>query len=241
MNKKLILCFFVSLPFFVRSAYADDYTVDSPSIEKGELSLESNINYSIDDRSQYNRYLSHVDGIGYGVTDWWETEISAEVEKESSADMRITHLKWGNMFVPFKSGENWVDFGFNIQLKKALQEGDPNNIEGKILLEKSFGNFTHTANIIVGHDFGSHSNTGFDTGFSWRTSYHINDNFEPGVEYYSDVGKLNHIEDFSDQDNVAGPVLRGTFGPVSYDTGILEGVSRAAHETTFKLNLEFDF
>ncbi len=235
----IILC--VSGSCFSQTVRADDYKVYSPVVEQGEFSLESNINYSIDDRSQYNRYLSHVDGFEYGVTDWWKVEVSAEVEKEGSQSMRATHLKWENIFAPWKPGENWLDAGFYIEGEKALRNGDPDNIEAKILLEKSTGPFTHTVNLIAGHNFGPHPNPGLDMGLSWRSVYRLNDMIQPGFEYYSDMGKLNHIEEFSDQDNVAGPVIRGKIGALGYDAGVLERLSNAAHETTFKLNLEYEF
>jgi hypothetical protein len=240
MNKYTLSTLLLAI-LATNAAQADDYKVYSPIVEQGEFSLEANMNYSVDGRTPFNGYLSQVDGFEYGMTNWWKTELAAEIEEDTNTSMRVTHLKWENIIVPFRPGENWVDLGFYGEVEKALRAGDPDNVEGKLLLSKKWGQFTNTLDLIAGHNFGSHPQPGMDLGFSWQTLYNINDHLQPGFEYYSDIGKLNHIEEFSDQDNVAGPVLKGKWGEVGFDAGLLEGLPKSAHETTLKLNLEFEF
>ena len=117
----------------------------------------------------------------------------------------------------------------------------PDNAQAKVLLEKRLGDFINTANISFSHNVGPNSVSGLDTGVSWRTKYHVNDMFEPGFEYYSDIGALNRDDDFNRQDSVIGPVVQGHFGEVNYDAGVLFGISQSAHDVTIKLNLEYGF
>ena len=69
----------------------------------------------------------------------------------------------------------------------------------------------------------------------------MNDLFEPGIEYYSDLGKLSREDGFNRQDSVIGPVIQGHFGEVTYDAGVLFGVTQSAHDMTVKFNLEYGF
>ena len=222
-------------------AHADDYKVYSLVAVKGEFALEANTNYDTDHRAANNNYLSEVAGFEYGISDWWQTEVSAELEKENHGSMKATNLKWENIFVPFKPGEKFVDLGFYVEFEKALQSGDPNNLEGKLLLEKSIGDYTHTANLILSHEIGTNHSGDTGTGFSWRTKYRFDKEFQPGFEYYADTGPLAEHVSFQDQTHQVGPVAEGKIGPIKYDTGVLFGVSQSAPDATFKLNLEYEF
>ena len=222
-------------------AYADDYTIDSPQVDKGEAYALAHLNYSADNQSNLDHYFSQIYGAGYGVTSFWATEMDVEIEKSSTFSTKLTTLRWANILAPFQPGEYWVDAGLYVGVDKAMQNSVPNNAEAKLLLEKNIGNFTNTANIIFDHNFGPNSASGVDIGFSCRTKYHVNDMFEPAIEYYSNIGKLNRDNDFNRQDNVLGPVIQGHFGEISYDTGVLFGVSKSAHDVTIKLNMEYSF
>ncbi|MDE2029129.1 MAG: hypothetical protein KGI97_01045 [Alphaproteobacteria bacterium] len=226
---------------FAPDARADYYKVYAPQVDQGEISLEANVNYSADHRKALDHYLSQVYGVEYGVTRHWSTELSAEIEKSSGTAMRLTMLKWENVFVPFRPGAYWLDAGFYVELEKSMLGDMPDNAEGRILLQKKFGAFTHTANISFNNNFGAHALPGVDTGFSWQTKYHVSDKLEPGFEYYSDLGRLNRDYEFNRQDSSIGPVLEGHIGDMTYDTGVLLGVSNTAHDVTVKFNLEYGF
>lgn len=229
-------CIAVAMP-----AVADYYKIYSPDVDKGELSAEADLNYSKDHRNNLDHYMSQVYGLGYGVTDFWATEISAEIEKSADLSTRVTTIKWENVIAPFKPGKYWLDAGFYFEIEKATQRSEPNNLETRILLQKKIGDFINIANISFGHNFGPHHLSGVDGGLMWQTRYHVNDMFEPGIEYYSDLGRLNRDDDFNRHDRVAGPVAQGHFGDIGYDTGVLFGLSHSAHDVTFKLNLEYGF
>ncbi len=223
------------------SAHADYLKLYSPRVEKGELAAEVDLNYSKDHRADQDKYLSQVVAAEYGVTDWWQTELGAEIEKDNGSNDQLTNLKFENVFVPWKPGENFVDTGFYLELEKARHSGDPNNVEAKILLEKNIHNFVNTANIGASHEFGNNASSGWSPSVALRTKYRYDKAFEPGIEYYADFGNTKDSLSYSEQDHKIGPVIQGQIGRVKYDTGVLFGVSAAAPDTTAKLNLEYEF
>jgi len=235
------LCCITLYAISTANAHADDYQINSPQVDEGEAYAQANLNYSGDNRKNLDHYFSQVYGVGYGVTRFWSTELDSEIEKSATMSTRLTMLKWANTIVPFKPGEYWLDAGLYLELDKSMQNHMPNNIETQLLLEKRLGDFINTANLSLSHNFGPNRISGVDSGFSWRTKYHVNDLFEPGIEYYSDFGQLNRDDDFNRQDRVIGPVVQGHFGEVNYDAGVLFGVSQSAHDVTVKLNLEYGF
>lgn len=222
-------------------AHADDLKVYSPHIEKGEFSMEANLNYDTDHRPDHDGYFSQVVGAEYGVNEHWMTELSAEIEKDPSANDKLTHVKWENIIAPFKQGELPVDAALYLELEKAAISGDPDNMEAKLLLEKDVGPFKNIANIAVSREFGSHSTSDIGSTIALRTAYKLDQKFEPGIEYYADLGNLKNMTGFQSQSHQIGPVIQGKIGHVKYDTGFLFGVSDEAPDTTAKLNVEYEF
>ena len=223
------------------TAQADNYKVYQPRITKGEFALEANLNYSADHRSAQDNYFSQVLGFEYGLTDWYKTELSGEIEKENGRSNELTNIKWENIFVPFKHGENWIDVGLYLEMEKAARDGNPNNFEAKLLLEKEFGKFDTTANFVAAHEFGPNHDNAINTGMALQAKYRLDKMFEPGIEYYADFGDSRNYPSYSEQDHKVGPVIEGKIGKVNYSTGVLFGISDMAQDTTYKLNLEYEF
>lgn len=232
---------FSTISLVAANASADDYKVYRPQVTKGEFAAEANINYSFDHRKEMDNYFSQVLGFEYGVTNYWQTELSGEFEKETGSHDKLTNLKWENIFVPFAHGENWMDVGLYVEFEKGMEDDSPNNLEGKLLLEKEFGKFDNTANLIVSHEFGPNHSTDTEGGLAFQTTYRYSRMFQPGIEYYANFGDLNHTAAFNDQDHKIGPVVEGKIGNVNYNTGVLFGLSEGAQDTTVKLNLEYEF
>jgi hypothetical protein len=233
------------LPFtlllYISSANADDYSIDSPQVDAGSTSVIANLNYSQDSHPNLDHYLSQVYGVQHGVNSIWSTELDGIFENTADTQNKLTNLRWENIIAPFKPGQYWIDVGLNLQFQQSFEDGTPGDVETKFLFEKEINSFINTLNVSLSHNYGEASTKGIEAGYSWRTKYHINDALEPGFEYYSDFGKLADLDKARRQDNVIGPVLQGKLGSISYDTGVLFGVSDEAHDVTYKLNLEYDF
>lgn len=242
MKYKYALLSFLASGLSSGMAHADNLKIYSPRVEKGELSAEANLNYSVDKKDPtLDNYLSQVVGFEYGMTDYWQTELSGEIEKDGGDSNKLTNIKFENIIAPWKPGENFIDTAFYIELEKAAQSGDPNNFEAKLLLEKNINNFVNTANIKVNHEFGPHAESGWGTGLALRTKYRMDEKFEPGIEYYGEFGNTKQSLSFNDQSHAVGPVIEGKLGKVKYDTGVLFGVSDSAPDTTAKFNIEYEF
>jgi len=241
-NKKKIWLVTIAISAsFSTTANADYLKLYAPRVEKGERSVEADWNYSTDSDPTKDKYFSQVYGAEYGVTDYWMTEIGAEIEKENGDNMQLTNLKWENVLVPFKPGENFIDMGVYLELEKAAHGDDPNHFEGKVLLEKDFGNWVNIVNVGASTEFGPNSTSGWDASLAVHTGYRFTPEFQPGFEYYADYGNTNTSTSFSDQEHLFGPAIYGKLGHIKYDTGILFGISDAAQDATAKLNLEYEF
>jgi high-affinity iron transporter len=222
-------------------AYATQ-KVYSPYVEKGELELEWRGGYDIDDEDDVDGAWKQKLAIGYGFTDFWFSEIYGEVEKEGDddADAEFSAMEWENKFQLTQPGEYWLDVGALVELEYNTS-GGADKAEGKLLLAKETGKFTHMVNLVAEREFGEDAENETETGLSWSTRYRYRPEFEPGFEIHSEFGELGESSSFDEQEHQIGPVFYGKIGPVKYDVGYLFGVSDAAPDGSIKALLEYEW
>lgn len=247
VNKKNILVFIFGLMCFLsypNQAHATK-KVYSPIVEKGEIEFEARGQYDVDERRDKDDVQKHKYAVGYGVTDRWFTEIYGELERtknedEEDLDFSFTALSWENRFQLTEQGQFPVDVGVYLEYEASFENKHPDNIETKLLLEKSMDQFTHTLNITLEQNVGRHPTEDLVGGFAWSSKYRLKEFFQPGFEWHSDLGELGQIVSFQDQKHQLGPVFYGKVGSIKYDIGYLFGMSDAAVKGELKWIMEYE-
>lgn len=253
-TKKVITSFAVLLAlgaFFSPSQAWATKKVYLPYIDKGELELEYRGSYDWDNNDTKDGAQKHKFAVGYGFTDFWFSEVYAELEKEPHKNSEAEAIEWENLFQLSEPGAWWVDTAFLVEYEFALHNEDADNLECKLIFAKDYGKFLHSLNLTLERGFGGRGEEGedgevekvvhdLDGGFAWSTRYRMAPEFEPGVEYHADLGSLEHSENFNQQQHQVGPAIYGKLGNVKYDVGVLFGVSDAAPQVEFKWITEYE-
>lgn len=208
-----------------------------PYVEKGEVELEWISRYVHGDDGNA---WQHKAAIGYGVTDRWFTEIYAEAEKEGGEGYDFSALEWENRFQLVEAGEYWVDPGLLLEYE-INTAGGADEAAAALLLAKDTGRFSHAANLKIEKEIGEDAEGGVETGLSWSSRYRYTQAFEPGFEYHAGFGRWRDGSDWDEESHQAGPFLYGKAGNVVYTAGYLAGLSHAAPDSEFRLNLEYEF
>ncbi len=220
--------------------------VYSPIVEKGEIEIEARGEYNIDERDDKDDTQKQKYALGYGVTDRWFTELYGELERtknddDEDLDFMFTSLAWENRFQLTEQGQFPVDIGAYLEYETSFEDKHPDNLEAKLLLEKSWDKFTHTVNITLEQNIGRHPTEDLVGGFAYSGKYRLKPWFEPGVEWHSDLGELGQNVSFQDQEHQMGPVFYGKIGKIKYDVGYLFGMSDAAPKGEIKWIAEYEF
>jgi len=228
---------FVLLP---RDAHATQ-KVTSPYVERGELELEYRGGYDIDDDSDVDGAWKQKVGVGYGVNDFWFTEVAAEIKQAgtSSANTDIAEIEWENKFQFTNAGEYWLDAGLKTELIYNTS-GGADKAKAILLLAKDTGQFSHIANFGVDQEFGEDSSNDATYNTSVSSRYRYSKVFEPGIEMHSKFGTLNDGASFNEQDHRVGPVVYGKIGKIKYDIGYLFGATSAAPDGSVKAIIEYE-
>lgn len=235
----------LSLLFTAAPAYAG-FKVYSPTVEPGEFELEARGYTSFDKDPAKNAQTEYKLEAGYGIASRWFTTIGTTYARNSAGSLEREELYWENIIQLTQQGEHWLDAGLYLEYATPRDAASPDELEGKLLLEKSVGRYLNTANLIFVRHVGSGASHATEFEYAWRTTYFVSSALQPGFELYGAMGEIGHALPASQQDHRAGPVLSGVLsqsdgGKWKYELGYLFGVSEAAPNGTLKFNLEYEF
>ena len=244
-SKKIVTAVFIFLGSLLFWTSPDAWAakkVYSPIVQKGEWEFEWRGGIDFDNREDKDNKQKQKYAVGYGVTDRWFTEIYGEIEKEAvQEEFDFTTIEWENIVQLFEQGKYWLDAGLYLAYETTVQDEKPENLEAKILLEKSLPHFTHTANFIFEKQMGDGGEEDLEAGFAWSSRYRFKEFLEPGIEFHADFGELKESNPYSSQTHQLGPVLYGKlFKHFKYDVGYLFGLTDAAPEGSVKWILEYE-
>ncbi len=232
---------------FARVGAADE--LYSPNTEYREISLEYNRSQTFDrDPGKDGARESEV-ALEAGITPRLMVAVSAVSAREPGDVSHLGVREVEGRYQFFEPGEKWLDAGMLVAYDFAAQNGMPDSLEAKLLLQHDEGKFTSTANIGFTQNVGSHSaNTGGpDYVFLWNTRYRYSAGLQPGIELQSDLGQGHQIRNFNEQTHYLGPALYGKlFGPlpqgqaIKYQVAYLFGASNAAAHGMARALVEYE-
>lgn len=225
-----------------------EFKVYSPYVEKGELELEARGTVASDNNEEIDGNKTFIYEVGYAPTEHWLTAVlfeqEAEHEEGESGDLKAEAVAWENIFQLTEPGQYWADVGAYIEYEKNLRDADVHKLEGKLLLEKSIGQFVFTANPIFSHEIGPVGEHGLEFEYAWATRYRWRPELEPGFEAFGGIGRIDDAASLSQQTHQIGPDIRGTFrvggGKLLYNVGYLFGLTEGSPEEAFKFELEYE-
>lgn len=228
-----------SWALFASPAYATN-KVSSPEVTKDKLELEYRGGYDIDERNSRDGTAQHKFLVNYGTTDRLRPEIKLIVNDSATNDMRLSGVEPGLKWQFLKKDEAWASAALEWVYKLSTESHVADKFESKLLLGKSMGDFQHFANIAVEHELGANRKAGTALLLSWKTKYHLTDYAEPGIEFHSNLGRLNDGLNYNEQNHQFGPTISGGIGEhFRYDIGYLFGASNAATDGRVKLILDY--
>ena len=226
----------------LQSAHAGpaDY-VYTPAVEKGEKELD--FKYGTED-SDPRKSLGTV-GLGYGANDWWFTELYVKYAKQGGST-RYDAVEWENKFQLTETGKYPVDIGLITEIE-VPRDGDE-GVELKVgpLFQTEFGKLQLNANILFEKRFNAAVSGPTETGYQWQAKYRWLPAFEYGLQGFGGTGPWNDLDTSGNQSHTVGPAVFGKFHVgdrpfIKYNAAWLFGVSNAAADNTFRMQVEYEF
>lgn len=220
--------------------------VYSPIVHEGEFAIEARGDAAVDRGDTTKKTQTQIYEVEYGVTDRWQTAIFGELRKDAGGPLRYNATAWENILQLFEQGDAWVDSGLYFEYKRADAKDAPDEVEGKLLLEKQLGQTVNTVNFIFEQQVGSHAEEDTEFGYALRTKYRWRPYLEPAIEAYGDIGEISETKPVDEQKHRLGPVIVGLI-PVArsvnfyYELGWLFGLTQASPDHSIKWLAELEF
>ncbi|MDR3500470.1 MAG: FTR1 family protein [Parvibaculum sp.] len=229
-------------------AEAADLYIYSPYVEKGEAEVEYQGYRTFgSDPSKDNEQKQTV-SFGYGVTDYWATEIGGNWMRDPGGKTHFDSTEWENRFQLTDQGEYFVDLGFATEYEHVRnRDGDSDEIDFGPVIAKDIGDTTTTANLIFERLLGPHADGGLGVTYRLQERWRLDEAFEPAIEAYGEFGRVNNLGSVDEQEHRAGPAIQGAVngpnwfpGKFRYNVGYLFGLTSATARGTLKTVMEYE-
>lgn len=240
---KLIIS--ISAVFYLGNAVAGpaDYLF-VPIVEEGEREIDFKYGTTKEQDGTPVNVTSL--GFGYGATSYWFTELYLIREREGGDG--LTLAEWENRFQLTETGKYAVDVGLIVELEAPLSNGNaPWEFKIGPLFQTEFDKLQLNANVLFERKFGG-DNADYVTemGYQWQAKYRLKKEFEFGLQSFGELGKWDHWANSDEQQHKIGPAIFGRFDlgqkqKIKYNAAWLLGVSDAAPDHTFRLQVEYEF
>jgi hypothetical protein len=227
-----------------RPAFADHY-IYSLVVEEGVLELETRLHRDVDHSSEKDDAQTQIYEIAYGVNSWWHTALFANLDKQPAESLKYSATAWENIFQLTPQGKYWLDAGFYLEYARATRD-QPDEIETKLLLEKTVYPLVLTTNLIFNRQIGRNAETGTGFEYASRVNWPWKREVQFGVEAFGEPGRFADFNKVTDQHHVVGPVASGRFnipgvtGNFGYQAGYLFGITAASPQGEVKGTLEYE-
>jgi hypothetical protein len=219
--------------------------VESAIVEEGEREID--FKGGMAKLRDGQRETQDAIGFGWGATSWWFTELYAQWHKEPTERYSFDAWEWENRFQLTETGKYPVDIGFLLEIERPRDRSEGYEIRFGPLMQ---ADLTPTLQANLNLLFEKHVNAAeaekAEFGYQWQLKYRWRPALEWGVQGLGDVGAWDHWEPHSEQPHQAGPALFGRWKvgdhqTVSYNAGLLFGLTDGAPHHTLRFQAEFEF
>ena len=249
MNSARLL-FLATLSTISLTAHADpaDY-IKTPAIEYGEREIEFKFGTSKLAAGE-GRESAGTFGFGYGVTPYWFTEAYVKYQKAPDDRTRFDAVEWENKFLLTETGKYPLDVGLFVELEVPRMRSEGYELRYGPLFQGEVGNTQFNGNLFLKRSYRAESEPDSpavtEFHYQLQAKYRLRRDFEFGIQAFGELGKWNHWDSRDKQNHRVGPAIFGKLplggrDAIRYDIAWLLGASKAAPDSTLRVQLEYEF
>ena len=186
-------------------------------------------------------------GFGWGANSWWFTELYAIWHKEPGEPYSFDAWEWENKFQLTETGKYPVDLGFLLEIERPRDRSEGYELRfGPLLQSDLTPKLQANLNLLFEKHVDASEPIKTELGYQWQLKYRWQPALEFGLQGLGDVGPYNHWEPHDEQPHQAGPALFGRIKlaehqTLTYNAGLLFGMTDGAPRHTLRLQAEFEF
>jgi len=251
LQMRVICALAAALAIAGASPASAEFKVRSPILDYGEVEFEHNGSITFDkNKSGKNNAQSYTNEVEIGFLPFWTIGLEAETGADPGRNLRYEATTLENYFQFTPQGKYWADLGFFAEISRPSRPEEAISVTFGPLIQKEgpalFGfDSLHTANVLFEKEVGHLADPATPLFVGWQSRLRIHPLFEPGFEYYGQLGDVSQPGKLADQQHRIGPVLAGyssfaPYGKLKYEVGYLVGLTRATERGTVRWRLEYE-
>jgi hypothetical protein len=152
-----------------------------PTVVQGELEFELLGGFQRWPNHDDNRERQFIGEIGYGLTDWWKSELGVGTTRVPNESYRLDEIEWENIFALTEPGKYWLDFGLFAEFARDYGAG-LNAIKIGPMFQTQVGPVQSNLNILFERQLGAEAESGTEIQYQWQLKWRGNPHFEPGLQ-----------------------------------------------------------
>lgn len=185
-------------------------------------------------------------GYGYGVNDYWFTELYAIYKHAPDAAAGFDAFEWENKFQLTQPGQYPFDFGFITEIERPKDRREGYEVKFGPLLQTEFGKTQLNLNILFQRNYRAAESNSMRVGYQWQVKYRWKPELDFGAQGFGDAGELRHFAPRREQSHIAGPAVFGKFSlgnrhAIKYNAAYLVDLGDNPHSKTLRTQVEYEF
>lgn len=244
--KKIVWALALTLPALNANASPADY-IYTPHVERGEKEIDLKLgqeSHSGDKASAGSL------GLGYGLNDFWFSEIYGKWEGGSGEATKLKAFEWENKFQLTPQGKYPVDIGLVTELEVPRDSAERREFKIGSLFQTDYGRTQLNANLLLERKFGGSQKSNYgnqwEAGYQWQIKYRARPVFEYGLQGFGNVGPWNDWAATDKQEHLAGPAVFGHISlsgrqKIVYNAALLAGLNKSAPDYRVRFQGEYEF
>lgn len=243
MKKHLLAISIAALSAGMAHAGPADY-VYMPGVEYGEREIDFKAG-SDRDRGKEEKTAASI-GFGWGVKEWWFTELYVKYDRERGENFRYDAVEWENKFQLTETGKYPIDLGLLVEIERPRDHDEGWEVKLGALAQKDIGKVQVNLNLLAERHFDAAEKSETELGYQWQLKYRLLPTFEYGLQGFGEVGKWNDWEKSDEQEHKAGPAIFGKLPvgnhqAIKYNAAYLIGMTKATPDHTLRMQMEYEF
>jgi hypothetical protein len=222
----------------------DEIQVYNAEIAKvGEWTVQQHLNYAINGRKVPDfpgglvphHALNGTPEFAYGITNWWEFGFYVPWAIDNRGNFHSDAAKIRTLFVTPDAEKREFFYGVNFEFAYSTRVFSETRFNAEIrpIIGWRKGDYELIVNPIVDVGFGSKGDVSFAPAA--RFAKKVVENFQVGIEYYTDLGPLQHFLPLKEQEHNVYAVVDFTVGGWDVNFGVGYGLTPGSDRLMTKL------
>jgi hypothetical protein len=233
----------LSLPVALAHAGPADY-VFMPSVTYGEREID--FKFGTAKKPGEDRESAASLGFGYGLTQWWASEIYVKYKRELGEPTKFDAFEWENKFQLTEPGQYPVDVGFIVEVERPKDRSEGYEVTFGPLFQTEIGRVQLNGNVIFQRNYRAAEDNPLRLNYQWQAKYRWLPQFEYGAQGFGELGQWNRWAPASEQAHKIGPAIFGKLAlggrqAIKYNAGLLFDVNGDGRGNTLRTQVEYEF